>query len=246
MPSACLLVIPCFRESARLPHFLPELARRLSDSALDVSILVVDDGSGSAEATRLAAFVDTLRPAFPRLLPVLQLPANQGKGGAVYAGWDTAADEQFLAFVDADGAVPATEVVRLFDILQEKPTPPPALYAVRVHGAGRHLSRTFVRSITGLVFRRLVHFFFPLPVPDTQCGFKIVPASAYRAFRGELREHRFCFDVELTCQLMIHGTRVDWEPIDWHESPGSRVRPNTIREMFLGLLRLRRRLDWGK
>jgi dolichyl-phosphate beta-glucosyltransferase len=88
----------------------------------------------------------------------------------------------------------------------------------------------------------LVRFFFRLPVPDTQCGFKVVPAAAYRAVRGELREHRFCFDVELTLYLQRARVEITAVPIDWAESPGSRVRPSTVRDMFFSLLRLRRRL----
>lgn len=237
-----LLVIPCFRESGRLPGFLPGLCEALTAAALPVEIQVVDDGSGEAERTKLGAFVESLRPQFALLRPLHSRSVNLGKGAAVYRGWDLATDEELVAFVDADGAVPAAEVVRVLALAEEAPHRGHALYGVRVMGAGRTVKRTLVRRFTGQVFRRLVSFFFRLPVPDTQCGFKIVPTAAYRTVRGELREHRFCFDVELTVYLQRRGVTVTAVPIDWTESPGSRVRPTTIRDMFFSLLRLRRRL----
>ena len=240
-----LLVIPCFRESARLPSFLPGLCEALTASALPVEIQVIDDGSGGAEQAAMGAFIESLRFRFELLRPLHTRPVNLGKGAAVYRGWDLATDEELVAFVDADGAVPATEVVRVLTLAAEAKSRSHALYAVRVMGAGRRVKRTLVRRLTGQVFRWLTRFFFRLPVVDTQCGFKIVPTAAYRTVRGLLREHRFCFDLELTIYLQREGVTIESIPIDWAESPGSRVRPTTIRDMFFSLLRLRRRLSHG-
>ncbi len=236
-----LLVIPCFRESERLPRFLPRLCEALEAAALPVEVLIVDDGSGPAEVAALSAFVESLRPRHPLLRAVLPRPVNLGKGAAVYRGWDQARTEDIVAFVDADGAVPAAEVVRVLRLALTPEHVGHALYAVRTGAKGTVVKRHGVRQITGRVFRALVHFFFDIPVPDTQCGCKVVPTRVYQAIKPELREFRFCFDVELTCLLQREGTPIVPVPINWEESPGSRVRPATVREMFLSLLRLRRR-----
>lgn len=243
MSPRLLLVIPCFRESERLPRFLPGLCETLAAAGWPVAIQVVDDGSGETEREKLRALVEEMRYRCPLLRPLHAMPHNGGKGVAVYAGWDSTDGEEFLAFVDADGAVSAEETSRLIGLALEPENAGRAVLAVRVHGHGRRVRRTFVRAITGSVFRLLVRFFFALPVPDTQCGCKIVPAEAYSAIRGGLREFRFCFDVELLALLHRRGVPLRPVPIDWEESPGSRVRPATIREMFLSLLRLRRRLQ---
>src|SRR5687767_5575305 len=106
--SATLLVVPCYRERERLPQFLPELCRALRDMP-GVRIRVVDDGSGPAQQAWLKAYVDELRREHPQLEPAQLNAVNQGKGGAVYSGWERPAGAEFLAFVDADGAVPAAE-----------------------------------------------------------------------------------------------------------------------------------------
>lgn len=236
-----LLVIPCYRESERLPRFLPGLCQALEAAALPVEVLVVDDGSGPAEQAALEAVVDSMRATHPLLRPVLKRPVNLGKGAAVYRGWDQAQDEAWVAFVDADGAVPPAEVVRVLQRALEPQQAGCALYAVRTGAQGTVVKRQGIRRVTGQVFRALVHFFFDIPVPDTQCGCKVVPTRVYHLIKPELREFRFCFDVELTCLLQRERTPVYALPINWEESPGSRVRPATVREMFLSLLRLRLR-----
>ena len=82
-------------------------------------------------------------------------------------------------------------------------------------------------------------------MPDTQCGFKLVPAAAFQAIRGQLKEERFTFDVELTWHLLHHGTKIRPVPIDWTESPGSRLRAASVLAMYRSLRTLRRKLgDW--
>ena len=51
----CLLAIPCFRESDRLPEFLSLLCDALLASRRRVRLVVVDDGSGREEVAKLEA-----------------------------------------------------------------------------------------------------------------------------------------------------------------------------------------------
>src|SRR4051812_24884542 len=96
------LVIPCYSESGRIPTFLEELCRLTADE--NVSILIVDDGSGAEEQQRMEALVEKLRENHSQLRPTMLLPTNGGKGAAVHAGWRAHHGEEWLGFVDADGA----------------------------------------------------------------------------------------------------------------------------------------------
>lgn len=256
-----LLVIPCLRESARLPDFLPGLLQALRPLRDSVEVRAVDDGSGPAEQEWLTDYCARLGHDFPNLKPALLLPANAGKGGAVYAGWtagtSTAESESqtdlaaaasspsptHLAFVDADGAIPPREVARLAALVINSPES--AFFGIRTGGDGTRVERTLGRKLAGSVFRAIVKALFRFPLPDTQCGFKIVPASAWLACRGTLKENRFCFDVDLTWHLLRQGTPLRLVPIDWHERPGSRLRPASVWAMVKSLYSLRRRLgNW--
>lgn len=234
------LAIPCYRDADRLSRFLPDLARALAPHP-GISIRVVDDGSGptAAAATREA----TLAAAHdhPAILPPLLLPANLGKGGAIYAAWDAAPDADWLGFVDADGAVPAREVARLVSLLPF--TPADALLASRVKMLGRLVERTPKRHLAGRVFATLTTLATGLAVYDSQCGCKFVRRSLYERVRPALVETRFAFDVDLLAHLHRAGARLEEVPIDWTDIPGSKV--SLLRDsaqMAAALLKLRARL----
>ncbi len=234
---AILLVIPCLRERARLPHFLPRLCAAVA--GMPVWVRVVDDGSGAEEQAWLAEATARWQREFPALLPLLSLPVNEGKGGAVYAGWDVGTPVvEWLGFVDADGAVPPEEVARLCRLVLTG-APGRALYAERTGTDGTQVIRERWRALSGAVFRLLVRVCFRFPVRDTQCGCKFLPARVWPEIRRELRERRFVFDVELTQRLVHCGVRIDAAAIDWKESPGTRLRLGSVGQMMAGLLRLR-------
>ncbi|CAN5395839.1 hypothetical protein BH23VER1_BH23VER1_15120 [soil metagenome] len=245
MPPLFHLVIPAFNERTRLPGFLEPLCAALAAAPSlsgSVSLEVVDDGSAPAESEAMAAFVDDLRARYGFLSPMRRLPKNVGKGGAVYAGWDAAPPgATLLAFVDADGAVSASEVVRLAELALgvSAEVPPPAVFAVRdAHRKGT-VERTALRNLMGHIFAWFVHLLFRFPFDDTQCGYKIVPAPAYRTVAPLLEVTGFDFDIELAFRLLESGTPIRPEPVRWHETPGSKVSAWAAASMFVTLLQLR-------
>lgn len=239
---ATLIVIPCYRERERLPRFLPGLCEALQQVP-DVRLRVVDDGSGPGDRAWMEQFIHGLQQQFPVLDPPQINPDNHGKGGAIYSAWDRPEGAARLGFVDADGAVPAGEIVRI--LTAEPVQADRAVYAVRTGEKGTRVVRDWNRRIAGQVFRRLVRHFFHFPLPDTQCGFKLVPADHYAAVRPLLQEMRFTFDVELTWHLLHRGVTIEPVPINWTESPGSRLRPGSAWAMYRSLRALRARLgEW--
>ncbi|MFP6873101.1 MAG: glycosyltransferase [Verrucomicrobiales bacterium] len=243
--SPILLVIPAYRESERLPEFLANLCKEASGSGLPIKIRLVDDGSGKQEADKMRALLSRLQPQFACLENATYLTQNTGKGGAVYAGWDTAGNGNFqwLAFVDADGAVSPQETIRVLGQAAELPVERKiCIWAVRVREAGTKIRRTFLRSILGNIFRLLVKFTFNLPVRDTQCGLKCIPAEAYTQIRHHLVEKRFVFDVELCTQLVRAGFSIRENPISWSESSGSTLNIKSALRMLFSLIGVRWRM----
>ena len=243
---SCLLVIPAFRESERLPPFLAALLEHLDHRALAAEVLVVDDGSGPDEQRRLAEIATRLRPRHPRLLEPLCLAQNRGKGGAVRAGWARAtAAHDWVGFVDADGAVPATEVGRLL-ALAFASAGPTAIFGSRIRMLGRHIERDILRHLSGRVFASLVGRTISPEIYDSQCGLKLLPAAVYRRIAAGLAEDGFCFDVEILAALLTAGAPIIEVPIDWADQPGSKV--SLVRDalrMFLGVRRIHaRRATW--
>jgi dolichyl-phosphate beta-glucosyltransferase len=217
------LVLPCFRESARLPAFLTPLCREM-DRLEGVRVLAVEDGSGPGEVERMSAVIEKLRKEYSCLLPLKILPGNIGKGGAVYAGWAESGGAEWLGFVDADGSCPAGEVARLIELARRESSPPRALFASRVKMLGRKIERQLKRHLLGRIYATMVSELLDIPVYDSQCGLKLVPAAAYQKIRPALSVNGFAFDAELLLGLLHSGSKVIEVPIDWHETPGGKIR----------------------
>ena len=238
-PPSVHLVVPCYRESARIGGFLPVLCQEMTELT-GVRVLVVEDGSDPQEAERMRQIVDSLRTEFPCLLPLMTLPENLGKGGAVYAGWHKHGGAEWLAFVDADGSCTASEVARLLSLRQQGT----ALFASRIKILGRRVERLLKRHLLGRVYATLVSELLAVPVYDSQCGLKLVPRAAYERIADRLQVKGFAFDVELMVALLKAGCAIDEVPIDWHEVPGGKV--DLLRDswrMALDVCRIRS--NWG-
>lgn len=242
-PPHFLWVIPCFQESGRLPHFLEELCRALGETGIQHSILVVDDGSGPQESRRLAEEVNRLRESHTNLKSPLLLPENIGKGGAVYAGWNAADRPTHLAFVDADGAVPAAEVARMMQIAADQQGHVRFWLASRVKMLGHFVQRNALRHYSGRTFATLTTLITGIEVYDSQCGCKIIVRSSFSRFKNVLTEKRFAFDIDLLACALDSGVVAREIPIDWSDVPGSKV--NVFKDgmrMVQSLVRIRSKL----
>ncbi len=101
--------------------------------------------------------------------------------------------------------------------------PTPALFASRVKMLGRVVNRQFKRHLLGRIYATLVSESLNIPIYDSQCGLKLIPAPAFRTIQNQLSILGFAFDVDLLVHLIDHGTPVIEVPIDWHEEPGGKV-----------------------
>lgn len=217
------IVIPCWCESRRLPGFLTELVDAVSKSRHLIEILVVDDGSPAPEPEETAKIVSALNQKHGFIRSLLQ-PPHQGKGGAVYFGWRAATPtSRWLAFVDADGAVPAIEVIRGLEQVLNAEVPPVLVAASRYHSDSSHpVARGFIRQRTGAWFAHWARSQLKIEAEDSQCGFKIVPSAWWRR-RKEWRELGYAFDLELLIAARDDGLNVENFPISWQEVGGSNV-----------------------
>ena len=172
-----------------------------------------------------------------------RLPANVGKGGAVYAGWDLNGDSEWVGLLDADGSIPPQEVLRVLSLLTQE-DPPDAFFASRCKILGRTVHRSWLRHVCGRIFATLVAVLTGIPVYDSQCGFKLIRRRCYEAVRSRLREKRFAFDVELLVALRQIGARIIEVPIDWFDVPGSKLHfLRDTAQMLAAVISMRRRRD---
>jgi dolichyl-phosphate beta-glucosyltransferase len=224
------LVIPAYREARRLPPFLRELQVALSGISGGVQIQIVDDGSPPSdwEALRTALDAEASRalssaPNTCRVLAPFHLAQNTRKGGAILSGWLQAPAACWLAFLDADGAVPSHEVRRVFDEIGMIDTG--AFFASRASSEepSKEVRREPVRRLLSAIFATIVRCLLGVRVRDSQCGFKIVSASDFRRISAELKPHGFCFDLSLWLALRRAGVTVQEKSVHWEEQPGGHL-----------------------
>ncbi|MCX6967244.1 MAG: glycosyltransferase [Verrucomicrobia bacterium] len=220
-----LITIPAYNEAKRLPCFLDSLLPCLSqmDAAMQIHVQIVDDGSLPEEKARCRAEIQQREKQFPNLtVTFLELPKNVGKGGAILSGWRSVPSADFYVFVDSDGAVPATEVRRLINkaLHREEPV---SIFASRVRMLGKTVERTALRHLSGRLFAFLVGHYITSKIYDSQCGLKIIPGAHFKRMEKYLQGSRFAFDVELLAAACAHSLKMEEEPIDWFDVPGSKV-----------------------
>ena len=238
-PANILLVTPVWNDSSRLAGFGAELAKALANSPLSIHWIIADDGSDPRDHAPLEQLKDVFGQIFPRVQ--LHFAARHyGKGAVVREAWALRPDAAWLAFVDADGSVAPSEMLRLIDV---------AVQSNRsVLGIRKRTSTTdFIESPWRGIFHRgfllAAHLILDLQCEDPQCGAKVLRGSHYRRIADGLSENGLAFDSELLCALKRDGATWTEIPVTWIEKPGGKVRPlHDAWGMFTALLRIRKRL----
>ena len=223
------VVIPAYNEERRLPATLNAVLADLRGRRRPFEVLVADDGSSDATA-RLA------REAGPEVR-VLRL-AHRGKGAAVRDGV-LASSGDLVLVTDADLSTPIEEVDLLVAALEGCEV---AIGSRNVAGARVAVRQRLDRRVMGRVFNLLVRVLLLPGLQDTQCGVKLFRRDVALAVFERCQSDGFAFDVEALSLARRLGHRVAEVPVEWRNSPDSRVRPLVdVPRMFWELLTIRRR-----
>ncbi|KAB2637981.1 MAG: hypothetical protein DVB25_08875 [Verrucomicrobia bacterium] len=233
-----LLVTPVWNDSARLAGFGQELAAALAASALPIRWIIADDGSETGERARLAGLVERFGAVFA---PVTLhfAAAHYGKGSVIREAWALDPHAEWLAFVDADGAVSATATLALIAaaIAAEG-----SVIGIRKRTPETHIQESLYRGVLHWAFLATADCLLGLRSEDLQCGAKVLRAADYRRIAPELREGGLAFDSELLCALHHSGATWQEQPVNWTQKHGGKVHP--LRDawgMLKAIYRVRRR-----
>lgn len=186
-PLRLSVVVPAYRESARIAETISALHTHLSRliDPDDFEIVVVDDGSGDGTS-------DIANDS--GLARGILLPENRGKGAAVRSGM-LQANGRSRVFLDADLAYGPEEVIRVMSQLERG-------WDVVV-GSRRdsrlvtHTSAGLLRDVGGRLVNLATHVLLLGRYRDTQAGIK--------GFRGDVADliftksklNGFSFDIEI-------------------------------------------------
>ena len=208
------IVIPAYNEARRIGLTLEKIYAYLDDQEISAQVLVVDDGS--TDGTGDVA----LKAAGEHACEVLSYGGNRGKGFAVRYGLLRAQGERVL-MTDADLSTPIEELARLDTALDKGSDV--AIGSRAVAGANVVVSQAGLRKYAGKIFNLIVRVLTGLPFKDTQCGFKLFDTRRCRPVFEAMRLDGFSFDVEALFLAQRLGLRISELPVEWHNSPESKV-----------------------
>ncbi len=198
-------VVPVYRHVRTVAAVLDALL------AAGLPCIVVDDGNDGADAEALAGIV----AARPRA-ELLRLPQNQGKGGAMQAGFRAAGERGFTHAlqIDADGQHDTADIGRFLALAREHPDD--MVYGVPIYDASVPRARLYGRYATHVwVWINTLS----LDIRDSMCGFRVYPLAPLLALlqQGALPA-RMQFDTESL-------VRLHWRGVGFHAVPTRVVYP---------------------
>lgn len=202
------LVIPAYNESRRLAAGFERLRPVLDEMGPEqIEVVIVDDGS-SDDTLQVAHAVYGHLPH----VRFVQQPQNRGKGAAVRLGISVA-QAPLVITTDADLSIRPVHLPEFIVALHHSALVPGS--REQATGAGYD---TFVRTLAGQVFNRLVRHYTGTTLRDTQCGCKGFQLGPARILGLLAFYDRFVFDAEMLyladqLQLSVRPLPVTWDDI---------------------------------
>ncbi|MCK5843177.1 MAG: glycosyltransferase family 2 protein [Victivallales bacterium] len=215
------IVIPAYNEERRLVNTIlsiKDYLRTKNGRWKNPEVVVVADGCSddtvNVARKALSDFPDSR---------IIAYPDNKGKGHALKVGVAATVGD-IVAFADADGATPISEL----DSLVEPITANSADIVIasrRVASANVAAPQPIHRKLLGNAFSIAVRMILGVPFLDTQCGFKVFRGNIARELFAASECPGFAIDIELIHRALKRGYVVREHGVEWNDAPGSKVHP---------------------
>ena len=231
------IVVPAYNEARRLPPTLAALVEFFRGFTRTYEVLIVVEQS--TDGTLEIAAKQVAQQAH---FQVIDNGPKRGKGHAVRSGMRRASGE-IVFYMDADLSVPLAGILPFLRRFEQAPKAD-VLIANRQHAMSRITRRqSTLREGMGKIFNRVLQVLALVGLRDTQCGFKAFRRAACREIFARQTVDGFAFDVEVLLLAERLGYVVEDLPVEWINSPESKVEivADSLR-MLRDTWRIRRRL----
>ncbi|MDR3401870.1 MAG: glycosyltransferase family 2 protein [Chthoniobacter sp.] len=211
------IVVPAYNEARRLPPTLTALVEFFRGFTRTYEVLIVVEQS--TDGTLEIAAKQVAQQAH---FQVIDNGPKRGKGHAVRSGMRRARGE-IVFYMDADLSVPLAEVPAFLRHFEQMPKVD-VLIGNRQHAQSRITRRqSALREGMGKIFNRVLQTLVMVDLRDTQCGFKAFRQAACREIFARQTVDGFAFDVEVLLLAERLGYVVEDLPVEWINSPESKV-----------------------
>jgi dolichyl-phosphate beta-glucosyltransferase len=212
------LVIPAYNEAHRLPNTLRQLKEYCARWRFSFEVIIVVE-PGTDDTLRLA---QAAADSFPQL-KVIGNRVHRGKGFAVRTGILSSLGD-LIFFTDADLSTPLFEIDRALALF-ESDWQLQVVVGNRQHPHSKIVRhQSWMRERMGKTFNALVRWLAGIKIRDTQCGFKGFRQAAARAIFQRQTTDGFSFDVEVLLLAGAMNFKIAEIPVQWENSPESKVR----------------------
>ncbi len=191
-PPTTAAVIPAYNEQKHIAGVVQRTRQQLDH------VLVVDDGSADQTAAR----------AREAGAEVIVHPKNRGKGESIKTGLRHWFDRQFswIVILDADGQHRPEEIQRLIQAAASSDAL--ILLGNRMEDVS---AMPLVRRLVNRYMSSRISRFCGQPIPDTQCGFRMVHRQIVPELLGGA--NRFDYETEMLIVASRKGFRIKSVPI---------------------------------
>lgn len=211
------IVVPAYNEARRLPPTMTALAEFFGNFTRSYEVLIVVEKSRDG-TLEIAAGLALQQAHFQ----VIDSGPQRGKGHAVRTGMQRARGE-IVFYMDADLSVPLREIPAFLQRFEEAPEVD-VILGNRQHAASRIVRRQSpLRERMGKLFNRVLQILALVDWRDTQCGFKAFRRQSCREIFARQSIDGFAFDVEVLLLAERLGFSVEDLPVEWVNSPESKV-----------------------
>ncbi len=236
MKKSLSILLPAHNEGPRIYTNLLRVCATV-DSFLDnewkdiistFQIVVINDGSTDD------TWKECHRAAGERTeITCVNVERNIGKGGALRRGTISATGE-YIFFIDADLEIPPEHMKDLMKMLRDN-NADAVLGSKRAHIAATRFP--LYRRLVSVVYSLMVRTLIPLPVRDTQTGFKLFKREVIDTVFPRMLVRRYALDIEILSIAHRLGFSLLQCPVnvEFSDKPGS-VTIKNIYHMFFDTL----------
>ena len=204
-PEKVAALIPAYREAAHIAEVVRRVRAQLAH------VLVVDDGSPD----------DTAERARQAGAEVIVHAQNAGKGAAIKTGFKVLLERGFdyVLILDGDGQHLPEEIERFLSAAST--TPCGMLVGNRMHKTD---GMPLVRLLTNRYMSCLISWLCRQPIPDTQCGFRMIHRDVIPSLYCE--SNAYDYETEMLFIASQKGHRIGNVPVTTvYGSETSKIHP---------------------
>jgi len=214
------VVVPAYNEEDGITSQIETIRRVLSSRGVEHEIIIVDDGSIDRSG-ELASQTGAR---------VITHPKNRGYGASLKTGISAARNE-IIIIIDADGTYPVDEIPAMIDKLE---------HGDMVVGArtGENVNIPFVRRPAKWILNRLAELIAGERIPDLNSGLRVFRRTCVKQYFSIL-PNSFSFTSTITLALFADGYHIIYHPINYFKRVGtSKIVPRHFMDFVILVLRM--------